>query len=137
MGIIIAGIVSLCLFIICLKTDSDNFAAVFMILTIAFFFAIVGIGSSTNDDRVFIKENYDDLNSKISNNSLSLKDVNIVYEINKIIKDNSSLKNDIFIGVFYSKEFDRPIIQVPDLYSKDSIKINGNKTEQNGLDSSK
>ena len=132
MGIIIIFTVCLCLFIICAITDNDCFGLLFLALTIIFFFIIVGTFSVTNDNRTFIKDNYDDLNYKISNNHLSLKDVKNLYEVNRILEDQSELKNNWFVGAFHSKVFDRPIIEVSDFCFKDSVKVDKTKTDANG-----
>lgn len=132
MGIIIIFVVCLCLFIICQITENDCFGLLFLALTIIFFFIIVGTFSVTNDNRTFIKDNYDDLNYKIVNNHLSLKDVKNLYEVNRILEDQSELKSNWFIGAFHSKVFDRPIIEVPDFCFKDSVKVDKTKTDANG-----
>lgn len=123
MGYIILIIVVICLAILFNKLDLDELAfgfGFFGLLLAVLFFAI---SLKVNDDRKFIKERYDDLNIMLTNKVISSKGISNALEVNERIEYWKCLEDDWFLGSHYSKEFDRPLLKLPDFYSIDSLKV--------------
>lgn len=123
MGYIILIIVVICLAILFNKLDLDEFAFGFGfigLLLAALFFAI---SLKINEDRKFIKERYDDLNIMLTNKVISSKGISDALEVNEKIEYWKCLEDDWFLGSHHSKEFDRPLLKLPDFYSVDSLKV--------------
>ena len=123
MGYIILIIVVICLAILFNKLDLDEFAFGFgfigLLLAVLFFV----ISLKINEDRKFIKERYDDLNIMLTNKVISSKGISDALEVNDRIEYWKCLKDDWFLGSHHSKEFDRPLLKLPDFYSVDSLKV--------------
>ena len=123
MGYIILIIVVICLAILFNKLDLDEFAFSFgfigLLLAVLFF----AISLKINDDRKFIKERYDDLNIMLTNKVISSKGISDALEVNERIEYWKYLKDDWFLSSHHSKEFDRPLLKLPDFYSVDSLKV--------------
>ena len=123
MGYIILIIVVICLAILFNKLDLDEFAfgfGFFGLLLAVLFFAI---SLKINEDRKFIKERYDDLNIMLTNKVISSKGISDALEVNEKIEYWKCLEDDWFLGSHHSKEFDRPLLKLPDFYSVDSLKV--------------
>ena len=123
MGYIILIIVVICLAILFNKLDLDEFAFGFgftgLLLAVLFF----AISLKINEDRKFIKERYDDLNIMLTNKVISSKGISNALEVNERIEYWKCLEDDWFLGSHHSKEFDRPLLKLPDFYSADSLKV--------------
>ena len=123
MGYIILIVVVVCLAILFNKLDLDEFAFSFgffgLLLAVLFF----AISLKVNEDRKFIKERYDDLNIMLTNKVISSKGISDALEVNEKIEYWKCLEDDWFLGSHHSKEFDRPLLKLPDFYSVDSLKV--------------
>lgn len=123
MGYIILIVVVVCLVILFNKLDLDELAFGFgffgLLLAVLFFV----ISLKINEDRKFIKERYDDLNIMLTNKVISSKGISDALEVNERIEYWKYLEDDWFLGLHHSKEFDRPLLKLPDFYSADSLKV--------------
>ena len=123
MGYIILIIVVICLAILFNKLDLDEFAFGFGFIGLLLAVLFLAISIQVNDDREFIKERYDDLNIMLTNKVISSKGISDALEVNERIEYWKCLEDDWFLGSHHSKEFDRPLLKLPDFYSVDSLKV--------------
>ena len=123
MGYIILIIVVTCLVILFNKLDLDEIALGFGFIGLLLSVVFLVISLQIHDDRKFIKEHYDDLNVMLTHKVISSKGISNALEVNDKIKYWRALKDDWFLGSHHSKEFDRPLLKLPDFYSVDSLKV--------------
>ena len=123
MGYIILIIVVICLAILFNKLDLDELAFGFGFFGLLLAILFLAISIQVNDDREFIKERYDDLNIMLTNKVISSKGISDALEVNERIEYWKCLEDDWFLGSHHSKEFDRPLLKLPDFYSVDSLKV--------------
>ena len=123
MGYIILILVVICLAILFNKLDLDEFAFGFGFIGLLLAVLFLAISLKVNDDRKFIKERYDDLNIMLTNKVISSKGISDALEVNERIEYWKCLEDDWFLGSHHSKEFDRPLLKLPDFYSADSLKV--------------
>lgn len=123
MGYIILIIVVICLAILFNKLDLDELAFGFGFFGLLLAVLFLAISIQVNDDREFIKERYDDLNIMLTNKVISSKGISDALEVNERIEYWKCLEDDWFLGSHHSKEFDRPLLKLPDFYSVDSLKV--------------
>ena len=123
MGYIILIIVVICLAILFNKLGLDELAFGFGFFGLLLAVLFLAISIQVNDDREFIKERYDDLNIMLTNKVISSKGISDALEVNERIEYWKCLEDDWFLGSHHSKEFDRPLLKLPDFYSVDSLKV--------------
>lgn len=123
MGYIILIIVVICLSILFNKLDLDEFAFGFGFIGLLLTVLFLAISVQVNNDRKFIKEHYDDLNIMLTNKVISSKGISDALQVNEKIEYWKCLKDDWFLGSHNSKEFNRPLLKLPDFYSVDSLKV--------------
>ena len=123
MGYIILIVVVICLAILFNKLDLDEIAFGFGFIGLLLSVVFLAISLQIHDDRKFIKERYDDLNIMLTNKVISSKGISDALEVNERIEYWKCLEDDWFLGSHHSKEFDRPLLKLPDFYSVDSLKV--------------
>ena len=123
MGYIILIIVVTCLVILFNKLDLDEIAFGFGFIGLLLSVVFLVISLQIHDDRKFIKEHYDDLNVMLTHKVISSKGISNALEVNDKIKYWRGLKDDWFLGSHYSEEFGKPLLNLPDFYSVDSLKV--------------
>lgn len=123
MGIIILFVLFLILAVLFNKFSLDTLSMISMILAVIIFSLFLSILIDTNNNSEFIRNNYDNLCTRIENKKLILDDIIIINEVNTKIKNSKDLTDNFWLGIFHSEQFDKPIIEVPDLCFRDEIEI--------------
>ena len=123
MGYIILIIVVTCLTVLFNKLDLDEiaFGSGFVGLLLSAVFLVISL--QIHDDRKFIKEHYSSLDVMLANKVISSEGISNALEVNDKIKYWRGLKDDWFLGSHYSEEFGKPLLNLPDFYSVDSLKV--------------
>ena len=123
MGFIILIIVVTCLVILFNKLDLDEIAFGFEFIGLLLSVVFLAISLQIYDDRKFIKEHYSSLDVMLANKVISSEGISNALEVNDKIKYWRGLKDDWFLGSHYSEEFGKPLLNLPDFYSVDSLKV--------------
>ena len=123
MGYIILIIVVTCLVILFNKLDLDEIAFGFGLIGLLLSVVFLAISLQIHGDRKFIKEHYNSLDVMLANKVISSEGISNALEVNDKIKYWRGLKDDWFLGSHYSEEFGKPLLNLPDFYSVDSLKV--------------
>ena len=123
MGFIILIIIVIGLAMLFNKLELDGYAFSSSCLAAVLSVLFLVISSDINDDRKFIKEHYNDLNIMLTNKIISSKGISDALEVNNKIECWRDLKSNWFLGTHYSEEFGKPLLNLPDFYSVDSLKV--------------